>query len=153
MSLKVWVHIQNRSFLLHKSMEAGGCVLIVEQSTENSEILLFNTKNQWLAWSIWGILYFFKRGIEEWIPPNSNEADDEWNNEFKPYISFATDAKPSYHIELPYDLHFNLIFNVVDLKPYFAPNDFQVAFHLPSSSSSLTLREEYGVPWYPYFCN
>ena len=33
----------------------------------------------------------------------------------------------AYRIKLPDDLYINPVFNIADLKPYYAPNEFQLA--------------------------
>lgn len=50
-----------------------------------------------------------------------NKLKDRQLGPFEVLQKYGTNA---YHIELPSNQHINLVFNVTDLKPYFAPDDF-----------------------------
>lgn len=57
-----------------------------------------------------------------------NKLKDRQLGFFKVLQKYGSNAyRIELSIELPTNLHINLVFHVVDLKSYFAPDDFQLA--------------------------
>ena len=62
---------------------------------------------------------------KNWFPKGTyNKLKDIQLGSCKILAKYGDNA---YRIELPDDLHINLVFNIADLKPQYAPDEFQSA--------------------------